>query len=270
MSGAGGNPAQRFILPVSGLAVTLSPLTGVEELLLAEGDETDPALALALVARVAHAEPEPDWAALSVTDIDTILLRLRQFLLGETISANLRCPAEGCGARVEFTFAIPAYLAHHAPRPARGRGWAAKPAADGWYRLEAGREKANFRLPALADLIAAAGAADGAAVLRRECVREEALPARALARVQVAMERLAPVLAGELAGACPDCARPIGARFEARRFCLRELRDRARFIYEDVDALAQRYHWPEAEILALPQGRRAQYAELARQAARAA
>ena len=53
--------------------------------------------------------------------------------------------------------------------------------------------------------------------------------------------------------------------FDARWFCLRDLRQKAAFIYQDVDLLARRYHWSEAEILALPRARRAAYVDLARQ-----
>ena len=80
------------------------------------------------------------------------------------------------------------------------------------------------------------------------------------------MTALAPPLAGPLRGQCPHCGRFIEAWFEARLYCLQELRDRARFVHDDVDALAERYHWSERDILKLPQMRRAQYAERARQA----
>ena len=62
-----------------------------------------------------------------------------------------------------------------------------------------------------------------------------------------------------------ECGTAIEARFDARLFCLQELCDRARFVYDDVDAIAARHHWSEAEILALPGERRIQYAERARQ-----
>jgi hypothetical protein len=80
------------------------------------------------------------------------------------------------------------------------------------------------------------------------------------------MEALSPNLADELAGVCPECRAPVTAYFDPRRFCLRELRDRARFIYDDVDVLAHRYHWSEQAILSMPAARRASYAELARHA----
>ena len=79
------------------------------------------------------------------------------------------------------------------------------------------------------------------------------------------MGALAPPLAGPLQGRCPHCETPIAARFEARVYCLQELRDRARFIYDDIDVLAERYHWSERAILTLPHGRRTNYVERARQ-----
>jgi len=80
------------------------------------------------------------------------------------------------------------------------------------------------------------------------------------------MALLAPPLAGPIEGRCPDCGAAIAARFEARGYCLRELRDRARFVYDDIDTLAERYHWSEEAILMLPYARRVLYAERARQA----
>ncbi len=59
------------------------------------------------------------------------------------------------------------------------------------------------------------------------------------------MQALAPDLASELQGRCPECGATVAVRFEPRRYCLTELRDRARFLFADVDALAQRYHWSE-------------------------
>ena len=53
-------------------------------------------------------------------------------------------------------------------------------------------------------------------------------------------------------------------RSDPRQFTLRELRDQAVFIYEDTHLLAEHYHWPEAEILALPRERRLRYAQMVR------
>jgi hypothetical protein len=68
-----------------------------------------------------------------------------------------------------------------------------------------------------------------------------------------------------LQGACPDCGRDFEFRFDPREFALRELREQAAFIYEDVHLIAQHYGWSEPEILSLPHNRRVRYAELIRQ-----
>ncbi len=78
------------------------------------------------------------------------------------------------------------------------------------------------------------------------------------------MARLAPPLATPLRGQCPNCGASITATFQARHFCLTELRDRARFVFDDIDVLAERYHWSERAILTLPHSRRTEYADRAR------
>jgi hypothetical protein len=50
--------------------------------------------------------------------------------------------------------------------------------------------------------------------------------------------------------------------FDVQQFVLRELRDQATFLYEDVHLVASQYHWPESGILDLPSRRRVQYAEM--------
>ena len=82
-------------LPVAGLDVGVRLPTGAEDLLLLEAGATDFAVALALLARVVHrVDGLPiDWSALSITDVDVLLLRLRQRVLGDVVKAEVRCPA---------------------------------------------------------------------------------------------------------------------------------------------------------------------------------
>jgi hypothetical protein len=77
---------------------------------------------------------------------------------------------------------------------------------------------------------------------------------------------MAPCLSRHVRAACPECGLEMSFYFEPRGFCLRELRERAASIYEDVDILARSYHWTEDRILSLPRARRVAYVELARQA----
>jgi len=261
--------AARFTLPVSGVAVTLREPTGVEDLLLAERPAADPAVVLRLVERLGEADADLAWGDFTVTDIDALILRLRQWMLGDRVSANLPCAAPDCGSRVELSFGVDSYLSHHRPHrgPLSGRGWTVTPAdRGGWYAFAGqGAPQPRFRLPTLNDQIAVAGAGDPARALASRCVEPDPLPRRLAARVESAMAAYAPALAGPLHGACPECGAPVVARFEARAYCLQELGDRARFVFDDVDALAERYHWSERAILTMPYARRVQYAERARQ-----
>jgi hypothetical protein len=269
----------RFRLPVSGRMVALRPPSGAEDLLLAEAAGTprdDAILAMALAERLAiGVEREPlDWSGLTVTDLDATILRLRQALIGDRVRADVACPAPGCGRRIDIDFRIEAYLAHHTPGTARppGRGWTVEPADEpGWFDLarvskdSGATDRLRFRLPTAADLVAVAGDPAADRELARRCLRPPDAPPRLRRRAEAAMEAMAPSFSDDLRGICPECGGTVTLPFDARWFCLRELRDRAAFVYPDVDLLARRYHWSEAEILAMPQVRRAAYAELALQ-----
>jgi hypothetical protein len=268
----------RFTLPVSGIAVMLHQPAGIEEVLLAERMPGDPALALALVERLAEGDPAPVWGALPLTDIDTVIVRLRQMLIGDRIVAETACAAASCASPVDMSFGLEAYLAHHVPRARApfghetrmpsGRGWRVAPCAEapGWHAVLAnGVEKARFRLPCIDDQIAVHGRADAGEALFSRCIVSDKPPAKQLACIGAAMEALAPLLGGALTGQCPACGAEVAAQFNARLYCLQELHERSGFVYDDVDALAERYHWSEQDILSLPKARRAQYAERARQ-----
>jgi hypothetical protein len=281
----GGEPELgRFRLPVSGRTVILRHPTGFEDLLLLEAARTQSgtaALAAALMGRLIRtADGEAlVWDALSVTDLDAAILRVRQALLGDRIRADTGCPAPGCGCRIDIDFGIEDYLAHHAPRAPTPDGWTLEPAEeDGWFCMTelapdpamleglagTGVDRVRFHLPTVADLVAVADDPRPERALTERCLQPADPPERFRQPVEEAMEALAPSLSGDLQGKCPECGHTISVQFDARWFCLRELRERAAFIYQDVDLLARRYHWSEAEILALPHARRAAYAELAR------
>lgn len=261
--------AVRSVAPLSGLAVTLREPTGAEDLLLAEFRGDDPRLVLRLVQCLAKAVADVNWGEQAVFDIDTLILRLRQAVVGDRVTSHVACA--GCGGRVELSFGIETYLAHHRPHegPLKKRNWgASEPDEAGWRRLT-GAEGAQprFRLPTLNDQIAVAGAPDAPHAMAQRCVEPHPLPAKLAARVETALSAYAPPLVGPLRGHCPDCGAAIEARFEARRYCLQELSYRARYVYDDVNTLAERYHWSERAILAMPYARRAQYAERARRQA---
>jgi hypothetical protein len=185
---------------------------------------------------------------------------LRQLVFGDQIRTDFICPTEECGARVEVKFRIRDYLAHHRPRAVEE---IEKAPDDGWFRLR--DSPVSFRLPSAADQVAVAGHPDSSGELIRRCVRPLEVTEESLKRVEEVMEEIAPLLSDYIQGECPECGAAIDIYFDPQQFSLRELRGQAVYIYEDVHLLAQRYHWSEAEILALPRRRRIHYAEMIRQ-----
>ena len=85
------------------------------------------------------------------------------------------------------------------------------------------------------------------------------------------MGEMAPELSRQIAAACPDCGAMVEVTLSVPRVVIAELKRESARIYDEIDLIASAYHWPEAEILALPQPRRRFYAERIRRAqARAA
>src|SRR5215475_7467161 len=103
-----------FRLPISGLSVHIRHPTGEEDVLLAEARGDDAALAVALAERLGSASDGTaiDFRALSVTDLDAFVLKLRQMLIGDTIRADVTCRAPSCGKPLDVSFGIDAYLGH--------------------------------------------------------------------------------------------------------------------------------------------------------------
>lgn len=260
-----------FRLPVSGMNVLLREPTGIDDVLLAEAPAPDTSLALELISRLAEPldEAEVSWDALTPTDLDALLLMIRRSVLGENISGNFSCPSEACGARVDIAFQTGDYLANQQPAWPRDVEEAEE---RGWFRFrgakqsgESAESEISFRLPTGNDQIVIRHQPDPVSDLIRRCVRPARPPARMLRRIEKAMESLAPSPATNLQGVCPECGESFELRFDPQSFSLRELRDQAAFIYEDVHLIAQHYRWSEAEIMSLPRRRRLRYAEFIRQ-----
>jgi hypothetical protein len=230
-------------------------------MLLMESGAGDAALAIALMGRIARAADGGSirWEDLPVCDLDAVMLRIRQLVFGDLIRADVICTAPGCGKPIDIAFSVDHYLEHHWPRRARNAGRAS---GDGWIRLRSGA--ISFRLPTGADQLAISAHHDPRRELIRRCIRPAGVSSAAIRRVERALEAIAPSLAQELSGTCPECGAAFAVYFDPRRFTLAELRGQAAFIYEDAHLLAEQYHWSEAEILALPRDRRLRYTEMVR------
>jgi len=247
-------------LPVSGIDVRSREPTGEDEVLLAQASAHDITLALEIARRLVHEIGGADlrWTELTATDLDAAILLVRQEAFGEIIDADAECVQ--CRGRMNIVFRLSEYIAHHMPNRPRN----VVPAkTEGWFCLS-GTDVA-FRIPTCADELAVVGHPQPEAELSRRCIDPAELGGRMFARVEKAMETMAPLLGDYLRAKCPVCEADADIRFEPREFAFRELCDQAAFIYDDVHLIALAYHWSESEILALPRSRRLRYAEMVRQ-----
>jgi len=241
----------RFELPVCGECVELRLPRGHDDTLVAEhrGDELE--LAIQLLACLAGNEPE-FWLALPLTDVDYAVLGLRRRLFGDAIRSDLLCRGE-CGQRVDVAFDIGGYVSHHLGN--RGHQAAL---AGGWFGI--GEQQA--RPPTCGDLIELGGSTTRAELAAR-CFRIAPGSARLLRAREKSLATVAPNLASELTGTCPDCSAQMSVLFDPISFVMAELRQAALPVYDEVDVLAARYHWSEDDILSLPSWRRRRYVDAA-------
>jgi DNA-directed RNA polymerase subunit RPC12/RpoP len=237
-------------LPVSGLEAAPRQPDGSDELVLREMTGSPVAIGIALVERLAG---PGDRADLTVTDFEILLLAIRTRAVGEDVDLGLVCP--GCGERVAIGFRASDYVRGLAPR--RPVDVTADPERPGWFRLAGAR----FRLPTAADQATVAGRSDAAKALAERCLDPPAPSGGARGRIERAMATMAPEVSRPVAGRCPECGAAVEAPIHVTRLVIGEMKRDAAGLHEEIDLIAQAYHWSEADILALPRRRRQAYAE---------
>jgi hypothetical protein len=245
-----------FALPVSGARVALKIPDGADDLRLVEagGEATEVAADwLDGLAGGALAARE-----LAVADFEWLLLQARAARLGRTIDLGFAC--SHCRGRGEFAIDVAECLEAATPKPVPGV--ADDPGRPGWRRLG----EASFRLPSVADQIAATASARPELRMAELCLDATARRAPHRARVERAMARLAPLISRVFPGLCPSCGAAVEIAFAVARVVMVEMRRAAAAAHDEIDLIARAYHWPEADILALPQPRRRAYAERIRSA----
>ncbi|HYJ78919.1 MAG TPA: hypothetical protein VEW03_04935 [Longimicrobiaceae bacterium] len=190
-----------------------------------------------LVTRVDGVEREVDAALVAdllVGDRDYLLLRLRQLAVGDHVHQVMRCPAPGCGERVDVEFRISEIPVRRAERlQARYPFTLSRPAWDddessdrGTLRLPTGRDQeaiaeladaspgeANTRL--LSRIVLSLGERTG---IDEEAARE--LPLRVRREIGAALERLAPGPDLQVVIQCPHCGADMSYPFDLHDFFL--------------------------------------------------
>jgi hypothetical protein len=197
-------------------------------------------------------------AALTRPDRARLLLALRATLAGDEIRLVAPCPNPDCGEIAEVVLSVAALL-----DPAPGTADTAETdTPDGRFTV---------RLPRGSDDAAVADLPDGeraAALWRRIADPDPSGAGRAtVVALALALARL-----GEAAGApdlavvarCPACAAWLEFDPDPADLLGRALHGNAGRLLAEVHCLAFHYGWGEAEILALPRGRRHRYLDLVR------
>ena len=228
------------------LTVLLAPLTGADEVALA--DAAAPHAAIALLRRLAHASDGSPLAvdALTVSQADRLLAALYRTLYDDRAECRMRC--KDCGEGYEFTLSLSEVIA------AQDRERTGAADETGCWTLADGR---RVRAPTVAD-IAAANAPQ--ALAARLVVEGDA--SSGLDAVSDFLERAAPVLTLDLDAACPHCARGQAVRFDLAHYLSARLANERPFLVRETHLIASRYGWHHAEILTLSRADRRAFAGL--------
>jgi hypothetical protein len=238
-------------------------ITGAAELLAAweSGLGEAPVGRALLLHRTAR--PDVDTGRLPqlpVGEREADLFALRRALFGERMQVRLACTA--CGEDMEFDL--------DAGELAGSLGGRAS--AESVVRVQQEGWDVEFRLPGVADLTAAARAADPRTALLARCLVSAVhdgtaaaageLPAPVQRRIAEAVEAADPGADLALNVACPECGAATRAELDIASYLWTELDAWARDVLLDVHLLATAYGWSEPEILALSPTRRRYYLEL--------
>ncbi|NES30301.1 hypothetical protein GCE86_07650 [Micromonospora terminaliae] len=196
--------------------------------------------------------PDLDAALdLPVGTVAALAARLSVDSFGDPVDAVLTC---GCGEVLDV--ALP--LDPVAGLPAGDAG----AVAGGTLRV---------RAPTARDLLAAGRSGDPLGTLLARCVRDAdgrpvapgELTADQRRAVDTAAEELAGAAAVVLRTRCPGCGDGVVATLDVAELLWERVVRRAPAVLAEVAALAAAYGWAEADILALPAGRRRVYLALA-------
>lgn len=212
----------------------------------------DRAVAVLAAALPADADPAfADPAGWSLGARDAALLRLHVALAGPMLEVLADCA--GCGSPLEIRLDVPRVI----------QGYRLGPAD--WSTVEVAGVPVRFRSPTSADLVAAGGLRDPDAVraeLLRRCVDGPVpLTEAQVAAVSAAIEAADPLVDVRLDVSCVDCGGSTGVLLDVPVLVLARVRAAARRLVGEVAALAGRYGWAEADILAMSPGRRRAYLE---------
>ena len=219
-----------------------------------------------VVTLLAAGLPDHSWeavAGLAIGQRDAALFALREQSMGSRLQAFAECPA--CKGELAFTLRTEDLRNSASADGSAGRGDVSR---DGI--------SASFRLPSSLDFADLPATSDAPAIrdrLARRCVLDaqrdgrsidvSELPPELIDEISDAMARHDPQAEILIHLSCPACDHHWSDLFDIGAFFWTEITVMAKRLLSDVDALARRYGWREADILAMTPWRRHTYLQLA-------
>ncbi len=183
-----------------------------------------------------------DWAEQSLGECNRQLAQLHQQVVGSAVEAVVTC---ACGEVLEVE--LPREEVAAAPDPAP--------------RVEISAPvPRRFRLPHLSEI----SLAGQPIALAARCALDDGgpLPEVFLDALDTAWAKADPVAEIILDLACPVCGETVMARADLALFVAHDLDLKVQGLVAEIHALAHAYGWTEAEVLAVPPGRRRAYGAL--------
>lgn len=207
------------------------------------------------VALAANVGPEIDASILAnqpLGERDVRLAKFHQLHGGPLFDATSQCPT--CDANVDLPVSVEMLVASH------------REIADPPDPLTIDDRQVDWRPVTTNDLIAASATEDdveAAELLVTRCLHGATADPDTRAALAHALADADPLAEVMLDTVCTECQAPFVAEIDIARHALATFERKAATLLADVDVLARRYGWTEAEILSVPAHRREHYLALA-------
>ncbi|KQP70687.1 hypothetical protein ASF40_13170 [Microbacterium sp. Leaf288] len=244
-------------------AAAASPVRAQTILDLADAARGEAPIPRALRVAAAAGEDTAGLREAPLGHLHAAALGFHTALTGPRLEAVVTCPA--CASAVEFALDADSL---------RGLSGTAA-SGDLTVPTQAGAWRVRWRVPTAGDLAEVAGRTDAAATLLARCCDvtgpsgEDATlaPVEVVEHIEAALAAADPLAEVTVGLDCPECGALFDADVDPIAFVWHEVESRARRVLREVDVLARAYGWTEADVLALPEQRRAAYLEIVREGA---
>lgn len=192
---------------------------------------------------------------LSVAERLQGLLAIAHASVGASTTAVAICNNEECRGDIELELGLSSFATE---RPAK-INWLSPDNKSVYCRLPTGNDQRAWQKHQLAQ-----GHADEAWLANQLVERIDdsppsVLPETWLEPLGAALEAADPLTALSIDTTCPFCGKLLCVEVDLELLLIEGLRSKQRNLLEQIHRLASRYHWSEADIIAIPYWRRQRY-----------